>query len=225
MTDTHGTALLIGASGLVGSHCLELLRTAPHYTRIRVLTRRDLGHTVADARIEQVIVDFADLDASADVWRVDHVFCALGTTIKKAGSQARFRAVDFGYPHTIARHARAGGARHFSLVSSIGADPRSRFFYSRVKGELEAALQDAGWPSLAILRPSLIAGNRSESRPMERIAEHALRFAPQSIRPVHARTIAAAMVAIAGREPAGITVVESRDIPRHADRGPEEGRA
>jgi uncharacterized protein YbjT (DUF2867 family) len=175
--------------------------------------------------VEQVIVDFANLDASADVWRVDHVFCTLGTTIKKAGSQARFREVDFGYPIAIARHARAAGARHCSLVSSIGADPRSRFFYSRVKGELEAVLQDAGWPSLAILRPSLITGTRRESRPMERIAAQALRVAPQSVRPVHARTIAAAMVALALREPPGVTVVESRDIPRYADRGPDEGRA
>lgn len=221
MTDRPLTALLAGASGLVGGECLRALARSPRYERVRVLTRRDLGDAVAHPKVEQVIVDFAALDASADCWHVDHVFCTLGTTIKKAGSQARFREVDFGYPEAIARHARAAGARHFSLVSSIGADVRSRFFYSRVKGEIEAALRDMQWPSLAVLRPSLIAGDRTESRPMERIAERVLRFAPRSVRPVHARTIAQAMVAIAIGEPSGIIVVESRDIPQQARTLPE----
>ena len=216
MTDRPFTALLAGASGLVGGECLGVLARSPRYERVRVLTRRDLGDAVAHPKVEQIIVDFAALDAPADYWHADHVFCALGTTIKKAGSQARFREVDFGYPEAIGRYALAAGARHFSLVSSIGADVRSRFFYSRVKGEIEAALQDMHWPSLAILRPSVIAGDRAESRPMERIAARVMRFAPRSVRPVHARMIAEAMVAIALREPAGSTVVESRDIPQQA---------
>jgi len=216
MTDRPCTALLAGASGLVGGECLRLLAGSPHYAHVRVLTRRDLGDAVSHPKVEQVIVDFAALDPSAECWQVDHVFCALGTTIKKAGSQAAFREVDFVYPETVARHTRAAGARHYSLVSSIGANARSRFFYSRVKGEIESALQHMSWRSLAILRPSVIAGDRAESRPMERVAEHVLRFAPRSVRPVHARTIAAAMVAVAMREPSGVTVVESRHIPRQA---------
>ncbi len=220
MTDRSYTALLAGASGLVGGECLQLLSQSAQYAKVCILTRRDLGAAVAHPKVEQVIVDFAHLDASADFLRVDHVFCTLGTTIKKAGSQERFRQVDFGYPEAIARHTRGAGARHFSLVSSLGADPHSRFFYSRVKGELERTLQHMGWPSLAILRPSVIAGRRRESRPLERLAEHALRIAPPSVRPVHARVIAAAMVAIALQEPPGLTIVTSKDIPHRAEHLP-----
>ena len=101
-------------------------------------------------------------------------------------------------------------------LSSLGASPSSPFFYSRVKGEMEAGLRQQGWPSLAILRPSLIAGERAESRPLERVSERLLSFAPSTWRPVHARDIAGAMIATALREPSGVTVIESREISRAA---------
>jgi hypothetical protein len=109
-----------------------------------------------------------------------------------------------------------GGASHFSIVSALGASRSSPFFYSRVKGEVEQALRGMGWPSLAIFRPSVIAGERGESRPLERVSEHLLRFAPATWRPVAATDIAAAMVAVALACPPGITVLESRDIPSKA---------
>jgi uncharacterized protein YbjT (DUF2867 family) len=219
------TALIAGASGLVGGECLDVLATSGRYDRIVALTRRDLGDRVAPDAIEQYVVDFAHLDAHRDQLRADHVFCTLGTTMKKAGSRERFREVDFTFPTAIATHTRANGARHFSLVSSVGADPDSRFFYSRVKGELERALQDMHWPSLAIFRPSVIGGTRQEVRPLERIAERVLHFAPKAWRPVPARTIAAAMLALALREPAGVEIIESRHIadcaaPPVSDGGP-----
>jgi uncharacterized protein YbjT (DUF2867 family) len=210
------TALLAGASGLVGGECLNLLLGDERYERIRVVTRRDLGGQVAHPRIEQIVVDFADLDATKDVLRADHVFCALGTTMRKAGSKERFREVDYEYPLALARHTATNGARHFSLVSSLGANPGSRFFYSRVKGELEQALAHMALPSLAIFRPSIIAGDRGEVRPLERLAQRLLAVAPRSVRPVSAATIAAAMVAVAAREPAGTSVILSRDIPSRA---------
>lgn len=210
------TALVAGASGLVGGEILRRLVASDAYDRVVVLTRRDLGGDARGSKVRQVIVDFARLDAVRAQLRADHVFCALGTTIRKAGSQARFREVDCGYPLALARTARDQGARHFSIVSALGASRSSPFFYSRVKGEVEEGLRAMGWPSLAIFRPSVIAGERGEPRPLERLGEHLLRLAPATWRPVPASDIAAAMVAVAQDSPSGVTIVESRDIPRLA---------
>ncbi len=210
------TALLAGASGLVGGECLRRLLDTPEYSRVVVVTRRDLGAAVRRPKLRQVMVDFDRLADVRTKLAADHVFCALGTTIRKAGSQARFREVDCEYPRRLAQLTREGGATHFSIVSAMGASRSSPFFYSRVKGELEESLRGMGWPSLAILRPSVIAGERAESRPMERLSEHLLRFAPRTLRPVAAADIAAAMVATALRSAPGIRVIESRDIPAAA---------
>lgn len=210
------TALLAGASGLVGGECLKLLLASSRYGRVRVLTRRDLGAAVRHPKALQVVADFSSLEEVAEELAVDHVFCALGTTIAKAGSQQRFREVDGEYPRRLAELALAGGARHFSIVSALGASRTSPFFYSRVKGELEEALRAMQWPSLCVVRPSVIAGARAESRPLERLAGHALQWAPRTWRPVPASEIAAAMVNTALRAPRGVTVLESRDIPAAA---------
>jgi len=213
---TRYTAVLAGASGLVGGECLRALLAEPHYERVLVLTRRDLGMRARDAKVEQLVVDFASLDAVASRLRADHVFCALGTTIRKAGSQQKFREVDQHYPCRLGEILRGNGAQHYSVVSALGAHPAAPFFYSRVKGDMEESLRRMGWPSLAIFRPSVIAGERDESRPLERLSEHLLRFAPATWRPVSAADIAAAMVATALRSPSGVTVVESRNIPAAA---------
>ncbi len=154
-------------------------------------------------KVREVVVDFARLDSVEAELRADHVFCALGTTIRKAGSQEKFRQVDFEYPRRLAQLALANGAQHCSLVSALGASSKSGVFYSRIKGELEDELRAMGWPSLCLLRPSVIAGNRQESRPLERLGEVMLRFGPATYRPVAAGKIAAAMIATAQREPRG----------------------
>ena len=210
------TALIAGASGLVGGECLKLLRASDRYERVIVVTRRDLGSVARHARVQQVIVDFARLQGVAAQLVADHVYCAMGTTIRKAGSQQRFREVDGEYPRQLAEITLANGASHFSLGSALGASRTSPFFYSRVKGELEDSLRAMHWPSLCFVRPSIIAGDRKESRPMERLAEHALKWAPRTWRPVQARDIAAAMINTALRAPRGLAVIESRDIPAAA---------
>jgi uncharacterized protein YbjT (DUF2867 family) len=210
------TALLAGASGLVGGECLRLLLDNAAYSRVTIVTRRSLGEAARHPKLREIVVDFAGLERVRAELRADHVFCALGTTIRKAGSQARFREVDYAYPKRLAELALAGGARYFSLVSALGASARSRVFYSRVKGELEDALRGMDWPGLCIVRPSVIAGERGESRPVERVMKSLLRFGPASYRPVAAGAIAAAMVATAGREPPGVTVIESRGIAQAA---------
>jgi len=210
------TAIVAGATGLVGGECLRQLLACPRYERVIVVTRRELGAAARHDKLREVVVEFDRLGEAKARLRGDHVFCALGTTIRKAGSQAKFRAVDYEYPLRLAQLTRQNGARHFSIVSALGASRSSPFFYSRVKGEVEEGLRQMGWPSLAILRPSVIAGERAESRPLERVSEHLLRLAPATWRPVPARDIAGAMIAVALREPSGVTVVESRQIPAAA---------
>lgn len=212
------TAIVAGATGLVGGECLRQLLACPRYERVIVVTRRELGAAARHDKLREVVVEFDRLGEAKARLRGDHVFCALGTTIRKAGSQAKFRAVDYEYPLRLAQLTRQSGARHFSIVSALGASRSSPFFYSRVKGEVEEGLRQMGWPSLAILRPSVIAGERAESRPLERVSEHLLRLAPATWRPVLARDIAGAMIAVALREPSGVTVVESRQIPAAARR-------
>ncbi len=206
------TAIVAGATGLVGGECLRRLLAEPRYARVIAVARRDLGPELKHRKLRVVVADFDRLDRVQEELRGDHVFCALGTTIRKAGSQARFRVVDHDYPLRLAEFTRSNGAQHFSIVSALGASRGSPFFYSRVKGDVEAALREMGWPSLAIFRPSVIAGERAESRPAERLGERLLRFAPATWRPVAACDIAAAMIGVALRSLPGVTVVESRDI-------------
>jgi uncharacterized protein YbjT (DUF2867 family) len=206
------TAILAGATGLVGGECLRRLLRADEYERVIVVTRRDLGEPGRHPKVRQAVIGFEQLGGLRKSLRADHVFCALGTTIRKAGSKSKFRQVDFEYPLRLAQLTRMNGALHFSIVSALGASAASPFFYSRVKGEVEQGLRGMDWPSLAIIRPSVIAGARAESRPLERLSEHMLRFAPATWRPVAASDIAAAMVATAVECPPGVWVIESRDI-------------
>jgi uncharacterized protein YbjT (DUF2867 family) len=208
------TAVLAGATGLVGGECLRQLLASPRYERVVVVTRRKLDPGLRHDKLRELVVDFARLGDVRSRLRGDHFFCALGTTIRKAGSQQRFREVDCEYPLRLAQFTLGNGARHCSVVSALGASRSAPFFYSRVKGEMEEGMRRMGWPSLAILRPSVIAGERAESRPLERLSGHLLRFAPATWRPVAASDIAATMIATALREPAGVTVIESRDIAR-----------
>jgi uncharacterized protein YbjT (DUF2867 family) len=217
LTTSH-TALVAGATGLVGGECLQRLLAHHAWTTVVVLTRRDIAGKRTSQKLRQVLTDFAALEDRRDQLVADHVFCALGTTMRKAGSRAAFRQVDLEYPLRLARLARGNGARHFSLVSAVGADRRSAFYYSRVKGELEDGLIGMDWPSLAIFRPSVIEGERGESRPLERVSGRLLRLAPPAWRPVAAADIAAAMVTVALESPPGITIVESRNIAERARR-------
>jgi uncharacterized protein YbjT (DUF2867 family) len=123
------TALLAGATGLVGSVCLRRLLASPRYATVIVVTRRDLGVEARHPKLRQHVTDFAQLEGLRPQLRADHVFCALGTTMRKAGSRAAFREVDLEYPLQLARLTRTEGATHFSLVSAVGADRRSAFHY------------------------------------------------------------------------------------------------
>ena len=234
MTRDRPTALVAGATGLVGGFVLrELLDRRdpdglPAYRSVTVLSRRPLEEALPDRgvsdgqagadvpEIREVVTDFSLLPDVREALAADHVFCALGTTIRKAGSRERFRRVDYDYPTTLGRLSLKTGARHFSLVSSVGADPGARGFSLRVKGETEEALRDLGLPSVTVMRPSVIGGPREESRPMETLAKWALALVPGRYRTVHARDIARCMVKLALEERPGIRVVESEEIRRIA---------
>lgn len=160
-------ALILGATGLVGRALLKQVLATDRYERIHVLSRRELDLT--HPKLQVHLVDFDHLDQYEEPFRVDDIFCCLGTTIATAGSQEAFRKVDFEYVVEAARLGRKHGATHYLVVSSMGADASSFVFYSRVKGEMEQALQQLGYPKLSILRPSFLLGDREESRMGERI--------------------------------------------------------
>src|SRR5688572_6927245 len=160
--------LLVGSTGLVGRHVLELALAHPAVDTIVAPVRR--ASSRVNPKVVAPVIDFESLPADAPWWHVDAVVCTLGTTIRAAGSQAAFRRVDHDYPLEVARHARRHGARTFVLNSALGADRDSRIFYNRVKGELEHALAGLGFDSLTLVQPGLIGGEREESRPAERIA-------------------------------------------------------
>ena len=196
------TAVLLGATGLVGRHTLARLAADPRWTRVVTLDRRPVARV--SERHEPHVVDLDRLDASAGLLACDDLFCALGTTIRQAGSQAAFRRVDLEIPAEAARVARAAGATQMLLVSSMGADARSRIFYNRVKGEVEAAVAAAGFEAVQTVRPSLLTGDRTEPRVGERVGEAVLGILRpllvgplKDLRPTAADDVAAALVALA----------------------------
>lgn len=208
---------LFGASGLVGGHCLRLLLTEPGFEEVRAFGRRPIEDAPdPHDRLRQHVLDFDRLDAHADDLAVDAIVCALGTTMRKAGSREAFRRIDHGYPLRIAQLGLERGARHFLLVSAIGAYADSRVFYNRVKGELERDVRALGYPSLTIVRPSLLLGERREFRLGEELGKGLDRalgwLLPGRYRPVRAEAVARVLVHSAREEQPGTRVVESDEI-------------
>jgi uncharacterized protein YbjT (DUF2867 family) len=205
---------ILGATGLVGAECLRQFAQSHEFERIVAVTRRVLPRDVAQPRVESHVVDFERLNDAAEYFRVSHIVCALGTTIGKAGSQERFRRVDHDYPLAAAQIGLRQGARHFLLVSALGANARSRIFYNRVKGDLENAIRALPYRSITIARPSLLLGNRREVRVGESLAKLFSWIVPGRYAPVHARDVARALLEAAIDDRAGVRVIESADIPR-----------
>jgi uncharacterized protein YbjT (DUF2867 family) len=162
-------ALIAGATGLIGSHLLKLLLADSRYDRVTVLVRRPLKRP--HAKLHEIVTDYSDLARHSTELAVDDVFCCLGTTRAKAGSKQAFEAVDYGLVMALAKATREAGARQFLLVSAVGASPRATAFYSRVKGRVELDLRRLDFEALHIVRPSLLLGERDESRPLEALAQ------------------------------------------------------
>ncbi len=225
------TILLLGSTGLVGGHALKLLAHSETWSRVVTLGRRAMP--LASGTHEHHVVDFGEVDARADLFACDAVACCLGTTIKTAGSQEAFRFVDHDLPLAAARLAHARGARAFGLVSAYGASADSRIFYNRTKGEAEDAIRSVGFERVALLRPSLLTGDRDETRVGERIGEavlSAVEFALvgplRNLRPTPATDVARVLAAAlappeahtsrAQTEASGVTIFEPAEIRARA---------
>lgn len=212
---TSRTALLAGATGLVGHALLPLLLAGKHYRRVHVLLRRAAPHIKTSRKLQIHQVDFMRLPAAFP--SVDDVFITLGTTIKVAGSEAAFRQVDFDVVVNTAQAARAAGATRLAVVSALGADAKSRVFYNCVKGEMEEAIAKLGYRSIVIAQPSLLLGDRSALGQPRRSSEMwATRLlgpmswmVPKGIRPIHARAVASALLAAILAAKPGIHVLKS----------------
>jgi len=209
--NTSSAALLAGSTGLIGR---EIARRWAGPGILHLLVRR------AAAPAPHCKVHVVDFAALPELPRARSAFCCLGTTIKTAGSQAAFRAVDFDAVLAFARAAHAAGVTRFAVVSALGADARSLNFYSRVKGEMEAALGTLGFESLVIARPSLLAGDRAALGQPERAGEvwiNALTapftpLIPKAWRPIQAATVARAMLRALDEPRPGVRILSSGEM-------------
>jgi len=214
---TGRTAIVAGASGLVGGHCLRRLLASGLHEHVVAFVRGPIN--VIHKRLEQRTVDFERLGRMSAFPRVQDVFCCLGTTMKKAGSEDAFRKVDYDYVVRLAETSLRTGADHFYLVSAIGADPKSRIFYSRVKGEAEESVAKLGFAGLHIFRPSFLVGYRPEKRPGEEFGIAVARFfsfalvgPARKYRPIKADTVGRAMVSVARERPAGTHIYAADEM-------------
>ena len=209
ITPTHKTALVLGASGLIGNLLTHRLVDSPIYSNVKVLVRKSLSWQ--HPRLQEVQFDFDHPNGL--LAQADDIFCCLGTTIKKAGSRENFRKVDYQYPMDIARLGLTNGAQQFAIVTAMGANPASSIFYNRVKGEVERDLAALNYPTLLIFRPSLLLGDRSENRFTERIASGVMRLfsplIPAKYKGIDADKVANAMLLTMQQELTGKHVFES----------------
>ncbi len=226
-----------GATGLVGRALLARLAADARIGNITALVRHPGALAGQPAAVMPLVIDYRTLgdragavagagaDVRAALPAIDWAFCALGTTIKTAGSQAAFRAVDMDAVLAFARAARAAGASRLGVVSAMGADASASVFYNRVKGEVEQALTAQGWPQLVIARPSLLLGARTDlgqaARPMESLAQWLMPavgwLVPRQLRPIQADAVAAALVSAVATQASGVRILLSGDLQALAD--------
>jgi len=211
------TALIVGASGLIGQHCLQALLQDSVYTQVKSLVRREMS-TQHD-KLQQHVVDFEDLKSNKDLIMADDIFCCLGTTIKKAGSKERFRQVDYHFPLETAKLALENGAKQFLIVTALGANSNSNIFYNQVKGKVEESLAALHYTTLQIFQPSLLLGDRQEKRTGEKIGQilfNALSFlfvGPlKKYKGIEGKVVAEVMVHQAKKDLQGAYVHNSEEI-------------
>ncbi|KMJ58286.1 hypothetical protein AB685_10270 [Bacillus sp. LL01] len=218
------SALVIGATGLIGAHLKEEILRNPDYGTLTILVRRQLQEK--HQKLTEIKADFDSLSSYKQYFHVDDLYICLGTTKKKAGTQENFRKVDYDYVVKAARLAKECGVKRVAVVSAIGADANSRFFYNHIKGEMEKALSEIGIPSTYIFRPSLLLGDREEFRMGERIGEvlgnainPILKGKLKKYRSVQGKVVAQAMVKFLKDARDGVHVVESDLIAKIGELG------
>jgi uncharacterized protein YbjT (DUF2867 family) len=213
------TAIVIGATGLVGSHLIDQLIKDERFHRIVVLTRRSLGNQ--HAKLIEHLVDFSNPKEWKHLVSGDVLFSNLGTTLKKAGSKGAQFTIDYTYQYITAKAAAENGVSNYVLVSAAYSSPDARVFYSRMKGELDRDVQKLSFQHISIIRPGFIDGDRKEQRLGEKLMLPVLRFlyhipGLKTLQPVHAATIATAMINAAFYHPDRVNFYELRDVFRLA---------
>ncbi len=211
------TALLFGATGLVGGHLLELLLLSANYSKVHSFGRRQLE--ISHPKLEQHLIDFDELEDYKSLLQGDDCFCCLGTTMAKAGGKEAFAKVDYHYVYEIAKLTSRNKVGQFLLVSAVGADKDSLFFYNRVKGKAEAAVKDLPFWAVHLFQPSLLLGERNDNRFGEKLSIKLMKVLDPVIggliskyRPIEADTVAKAMLSAAQGTSQGEHVYTSRQL-------------
>ena len=217
------TALIIGSTGLIGSQLLELLLDSKEYSTVITFVKRDSG--IQHPKLKQHIIDFDKPEDYKNFVVGDDFFCAIGTTIKNAGSQDAFRKVDFEYPKTFATIALQNKVKQFLIISSLGADANSGNFYLKTKGEIQDFLKTCNFESVSILQPSLLLGNRKEFRLGEKIGAFFMKLFSfllignsKKYKPIQSEVVANAMFDIAQKKHKGFQIIESDRIQEIANK-------
>lgn len=216
-------ALITGASGLIGSSLVQILLESDRYKTVISVGRKPLDFE--HPKLQNDVIDFDTLpELGSGAHQATDVYCCLGTTIKKAGSQEAFKKVDYTYVLNLARYAQKMGARRFLVVSSVGADPKAGVFYSCIKGEMERDLTELTIPEIHIFRPSILLGKRKEHRLGEGIGGVFMQLIKPLLfgsmakyKPVKGAVVAQAMYAAAGHEESGIHIYEGNQISELAN--------
>lgn len=207
-------ANVIGASGLVGHELVAQLLAHPEFEKVRSFVRRPSGKT--NAKLEEFVIDFDKPENWSSLVTGDVLISSLGTTIKTAKTKENQYRVDFTYQYEFAKAAAANGVPAFILVSSMGANPKSSVFYSRMKGELEVAVSELPFQKTVIFRPSILDGDRKESRPMEKISLSVMRSLTKVMlkkyRPTPVDVLAGKIIRDSLDEINGIRIVEGLEI-------------
>lgn len=207
------TVAVIGSTGLIGSHLKQRLAPDDAYDEVRLIVRRPAD--ASPPKVVMKLVSFEDYESlKLAIDGCDAVFSAIGTTQKNVkGDKAAYRKIDYGIAVNAARACSETGVRHFSLVSSVGANSRASSFYLKLKGEIEEAVQTFPIPSVAVFRPSMLLGDRKESRPGEGIGQRAFKiFSPllvgdwKKFKPIEAEDVAAAMIAASKAQQPGVKI-------------------
>jgi uncharacterized protein YbjT (DUF2867 family) len=216
------SALIVGASGLVGKSLLKIILNDQAYGKVKIAVRKKLP--LEHQKLEQHIIDFDNIQSNSEIFETDDIFCCLGTTIKKAGSQENFIKVDYNYAFETAKNGVLNGASRFIIVSAIGADSDSSIFYKRVKGDIEDSVSKLGFHSVKILRPSILTGRRDEYRPGEKIGVIIIKALSsfligkyKKFRAIKALDVARAMLVIAKDDSEGVRIYESDELQALAE--------
>ncbi|CAM4154006.1 NAD(P)H-binding protein [Flavobacterium weaverense] len=208
------TALVIGSTGLIGSHLLNILLESKEYSKVIAFTKRDLG--IKNSKLVQHIIYFDQPETYSQLIVGDDFFCTIGTTIKKAGSQKEFRKVDFEYPKQFASFALQNNVTQFLIISSLGANAGSSNFYLKTKGEIQEYLKATDFETVAVLQPSLLLGDRTEFRLAEKVGGFFMKVLSfvffgnlKKYKPIEGKTVAKALFTIAQRSNVGFKIYES----------------